>query len=446
MRGICSNVWFTRIWTIQELLLASSAVFQIGHTECPTSALHNYLIIAETFTQFHSPELYRFQMRNRALEVLCPKLLKGSKAFYSHTSFKGRSVESDGTELLAMLWRLAGISDATDSRDKVYGMCGLLENILSDKDGLPKVDYNKSLAEILEDATRRLIVLTKSLWPLEIIAHLDRGPSDLPSWVPDLCDPATISMQWQPSVFRHVSTDIKLNIPDISKLKTKLDETMQRRGVSRPSIAEMDFPTDIEPGRLPVKAKYLADIVEVYTRMPMVSEILDRDLDRTACLSEWTTVAVGLDESQPSALIPTGGYLNTLQHLTPGLDYIRERHEARESDGSSQNEDKPRRIQPTDAYDGAVLFRTSCGLLGLCKGNVCSGDKVWQLAGGRYPFVLHRESLPKLPAWWNWSLWPREKVYNLVGIADLQGLESEHRKFVWSEKHNEKHFHDIVLV
>lgn len=447
VRRICSNVWFTRIWTIQELLLASSAVFQIGHTECPTAMLFNYLIIAETFAHSESPELQRFQMRNRALETLHPEVSEGKSVFSTHIQRRGRSPETDSTELLAMCWQLAGLSDATDPRDKVYGMCGLLQSILPKEATLPEVDYNKPITQIFEDATRALICSTKSLLPLEVIVHRNDEPNDLPSWVPDLRDPTGIRTDWQPSVWRHVSNDTKINIPDYSKLQQKLRERQKALGSSKPvPSAEMVIPEKQEPRQLPVKAKYLAEVVEVYTRMPNVSKgAPDGYLLRRTCLSEWTAVAFGLEESQPAEQMPPGGYLNSLENLTPALKHIREMNDSLASSSSNGPMKETRRDQSIDVYDGAVLFRTSCGLLGLCKGHVRVGDRVWQLAGGRYPFVLHRESPPGQSMWARWSVWPQDKVYRLVGTADVPGLESEDRQIVWG-KYYEKFFHDIVLV
>ncbi|UPK98931.1 hypothetical protein LCI18_009866 [Fusarium solani-melongenae] len=444
VRRICSNLWFTRIWTMQELLMASSPVFQIGHAECPTAALYSYLIVAETFAHTVSRELHRFQLRNRALEVLQPQSSWGNNAWYKHLSFSRGCAETDHTEMLVMLWHLACLSDATDPRDKVYGMCGLLQAIFPKDATLPEVDYNKPIAQVFEEATRCLIRLTKSLWPLEMIAHPSGQyeSSNLPSWVPDLRDSAAIDIDWQPSVRRHVASDTKMNIPEKSKIERKLKEHMREKGVSKlVTDAEMVMSTMEEPGRLPVKAKYLAEVAEVYERMPIAgSEMaeLDGDLLRTACLSEWTAVAAGIQESRPSEM-PPDGYFKALENLTPGLNYIREKHKHPVASSSEES----RRSQLPHVYDGAVLFRTSCGLLGLCKGHVRPGDRVWQLAGGRYPFVLHRE-LEFLPG--RWSLWPRDKVYQLVGIADVHGIESEDRQMAWRKDHVEKHFHDIVLV
>ncbi|KAJ4179079.1 hypothetical protein NW759_017312 [Fusarium solani] len=282
--------------------------------------LYSYVIVAETFAHSESPELQRFQMRNRALETLHPQASKGTMAL-ADIRRRTRSAETDSTELLAMFWQLAGLSDATDSRDKVYGMCGLLQSILPKEATLPEVNYNKPIAQIFEDATRCLIWSTKSLFPLEIIVRPNDQPNDLPSWVPDLRDPAAIGTDWQPSVWRHVSSDTKMNIPDYSKLEKKLLERQIARGTSKSVLnAEMVMPEKQEPGQLPLKAKYLAEVAEVYIRMLTPGrETLGGDLLRTACLSEWTAVAFGLEESQSAEQLAPGGYLMALEQLTPAL-------------------------------------------------------------------------------------------------------------------------------
>ncbi|KAJ3535607.1 hypothetical protein NM208_g7070 [Fusarium decemcellulare] len=55
---------------------------------------------------------------------------------------------------------------------------------------------------------------------------------------------------------------------------------------------------------------------------------------RTSCLSEWTAVAAGLEESQPSEM-PPDSYFQVLEHLMPGLNYIHEKHKNPETSSSS---------------------------------------------------------------------------------------------------------------
>lgn len=445
MRRICCNVWFTRIWTIQELLLATSAVFQVGHAECPAGALYNFVLIAETFAQSAPPELRRFQMRNRALEILHPEASRlNSRSFMADYVVTGYCAENDPVELLTMLWQLSALSDASDSRDKVYGMCGLLQTIFTREASLPEVDYNSSTADILEDATRCLISSTKSLWPLEIIARPSGTSAGLPSWVPDLCDASAISTNWQPRLRRVVSSDAKMNFPVIKK-NTEFEEWKRkrqgRRGVS-PRRAEMVVPVQGGPGRLLLRGKYLAVVDEVYARMPTAGTTdIDGDRLRAACLSEWAAVAAGLDESRPD--MPPDDCLEALERLTPALNFMRRDKDSLPSTTSLPRETwnelrVPGPSMPQDVYDGAVLFRTACGLLGLCKGDIRRHDSVWQLAGGRFPFILHLEPLVPRQL--------QDEVHRLVGIADIHGLESEDRQTSWAKEHVEDHFQDIELV
>ncbi|CAK1362829.1 unnamed protein product [Cercospora beticola] len=67
---------------------------------------------------------------------------------------------------------------ATDPRDKVYGMLGLLPGSL---DLSP--DYTKPVSEVYTDLTVELIKATQDL---EILHVACSGSADLPSWVPDL--------------------------------------------------------------------------------------------------------------------------------------------------------------------------------------------------------------------------------------------------------------------
>ncbi|KAH7161701.1 heterokaryon incompatibility protein-domain-containing protein, partial [Dactylonectria macrodidyma] len=165
--ALCTNEWFSRMWTIQEFLLSKSAVFLMGKTKCPALALYTYYRFGKDLVKRTDLEHYR--MRNSLL-ALSPISVEGD-------AFKN---------FMFMLIQLAGLNKATDARDKVYGMIAFLEHKSAGLQ-LPDVDYNKTLAEVYESFTRSLIAATKSLWPLEILNDLSQQePNGLPSWVLDL--------------------------------------------------------------------------------------------------------------------------------------------------------------------------------------------------------------------------------------------------------------------
>lgn len=459
---MCSNVWFTRIWTIQELVLATTAVFQIGHTECPATALYSYQIIAQALSKEELDTSIRFSMRSRLMEILQPGNAE-SKAFMSDTETLGRSPEKDEAELLSLAWRLACLSDSSEPRDKIYGMFGLLQHLTGTKKVvLPEVDYKKAIEQIFEETTRNLIWQHQSLWPLEIIARSrsSRGQGndsyDLPSWVPDLRDPSTICIDWRPGIYRDIARDKVLHPRKPTKLEKQLEERLRQKNpelydkkskLGHPEHRTEGLITDA-PGRLPVQASFLAEVEEVFARMPAVGMgAPDEDFIRTETLSQWTAIATSLEDSEPAGQTPPGGFIRALCILTPSLNYLRDHHSGSESEKKESQRFTAGNRQPRDAHDGAVLFRTRCGLLGLCKGRVRRGDMVWQLAGGRYPFVLHRTRVrPKQSVFSSWSVDTREKLYRLVGIADLHGLDDENRKMRWCKDYQQQRFHDITLI
>jgi hypothetical protein len=140
-------------------------------------------------------------------------------------------------------------------------------------------------------------------------------------------------------------------------------------------------------------------------------------------------------------LKPSAGYIEALNYLTPGLSSLHQ-------NPACDEQSRPSHHNKAE-YDGAALFRTSCGLPGLCKGDIRPHDKVFQLAGGRYPFVLHHE-YPHGQSWWYafwlwlwcWQ-WDRGNDYRLIGIADLHGLKE---KTAWSEDYVEGDFHNITII
>jgi hypothetical protein len=404
---------------MQELFLAKSATFLIGRSECPSSALYTYFILGDALMRSDSRERRLFRMRSIALEMLAEP---GAKAgwWYSKVTKLDVSPNEEADDLLSLLLHIAAFNDATDVRDKVYGMVALLDDVF-DEVAVPKVDYSKPLARVFEEFAYCMVRTTNTLWPLELV--LRSKADDLPSWVPDLRDPTAVSMTaWWSGVQRPVPHD-----------------------------TEMELPESGDPGRLPVKARYLARVVEVYARIPTFDIGADADSQRTDYLSKWTAITADLDgQAGASSSSPVGYYATALQKLTPFLNYIRDRHTPLKKEDPRPKrpkrsfferrdplEKRPLRPQDVvrsrfdDQYDGAALFFTECGLLGLCKGDVRPNDKVCQLAGGRYPFILRQVG---------------RSDFRLVSITDVYGLDSPDRERFWRNEIVGEELTEIALV
>jgi len=87
---------------------------------------------------------------------------------------------------------------ATDARDKIYGLLGLLPEIFN---MLP--DYDKSVREVYCEATVQLIERMKNLAVLLQACSNDPG---LPSWVPDFSKPSRL-----PDGLARLGTDFNVN-------------------------------------------------------------------------------------------------------------------------------------------------------------------------------------------------------------------------------------------
>ncbi|CAG9955720.1 unnamed protein product [Clonostachys rosea f. rosea IK726] len=84
----------------------------------------------------------RFQMRVRTLEILQPEAAK-SKALLSKVTQYG---QTNSTELLSMILKIASLSEASSSRDKIYGILGLLQ--IFTEAPFPPVDYTRDDTQI----------------------------------------------------------------------------------------------------------------------------------------------------------------------------------------------------------------------------------------------------------------------------------------------------------
>ncbi|KAJ1324617.1 HET domain-containing protein [Microdochium nivale] len=218
---ICQSDWFKRIWTVQEYLLAEHAVFMIGRNECPTSQLYTYFIIGEALLGSDSPSRRLFRLRSILIEDMAEarfananpesesedseasdsednlqenptaksdrqhrrmmKQMDRKKAPKSHwysnvSSISNRPPGGDLFHILSQILLMASMSEATDPRDKVYGISAFITSLHDDME-VPTVDYTRSIAETYEDFAVCMMRSTEGLWVLEHIVEPSREES-----------------------------------------------------------------------------------------------------------------------------------------------------------------------------------------------------------------------------------------------------------------------------
>lgn len=175
LRKLFDNRWFTRIWCVQEIGFAQSGVLMLGAME---PIPWEWLAVVTAWYKAHD-------LNSSNL----PSKMKGVMYYYALYMFIGVQVDGhEGAEaLVAALWRFHPFQ-ATDPRDKVYGLMGLLR-----KGGIKvplEVRYvDTSVADVYASVAMALINERRDLKILAFIHHtsadIDTELSDgMPSWVP----------------------------------------------------------------------------------------------------------------------------------------------------------------------------------------------------------------------------------------------------------------------
>ncbi|KAJ3456762.1 hypothetical protein MRS44_016785 [Fusarium solani] len=391
---VVSNPWFLRIWTIQEFLLSRSAVFMMGHLQCPSLSLFTYFCFGKRLTG--RADMAHFRMRNTLINMIPP-----STNDHYFVSF------------MVLVIQLSALNNATDPRDKVYGVLAFLKSRWPELD-LPVVDYSLSVETVYEQFTMFLINTTKRLWPLEItVGSSSPGSHSSVSWVLDLSNP------------------------------------------------------DKDAGQLRVRAKRIGAITQMSTRMPwdpISCSIPPKELDqeRSQCLGDWTAFVTDIDMNHDQGKSPYlfhhmlrpqrfGGFpqseeiepapdpnYRALRVMTNGLNYLRVRQQAEDdvsiasstnpwdSEGKIEKKKRKKRKEkkkeaektPSTFEDDArrldrcVLFLTSRGNLATSPGDVRVGDRICAIEGSNSEFIVRRKG----------------RGYQLVGRATVYRYESQKAK------------------
>ncbi|OCK78539.1 hypothetical protein K432DRAFT_394682 [Lepidopterella palustris CBS 459.81] len=185
LAAIFQRQWFKRLWIVQETILSKQLLVYCGPHEFYWNDL---AIIAQALCARYEalgyPTCATFILPEDAavgIEFNLVKLLQWREASATHSSTLS-SLES----LLYDTWTFS----ATDPRDKIYGLYGLLALYQPHTRSTWIPDYSKSISQCFAETIKRIIQETGDLRILSTIhdATVRRLPS-LPTWVPDLSVP-----------------------------------------------------------------------------------------------------------------------------------------------------------------------------------------------------------------------------------------------------------------
>ncbi|KAK4171220.1 heterokaryon incompatibility protein-domain-containing protein [Triangularia setosa] len=166
LTGFLSRKWWSRIWTVQEFVVPESVSFWCGMGEASREAVSLSICMADICTSAGVKENPAFTLANNR---------RRAWSLYK----VGRKQELTLTLLASAAY--FSCMDATDDRDRLYGLIGLATAQSS-----LRVDYTKKAAEVYLQFTKSFIEDHKSL-DIICFAATYSAPSGtpVPSWVPD---------------------------------------------------------------------------------------------------------------------------------------------------------------------------------------------------------------------------------------------------------------------
>ncbi|KAI6753909.1 hypothetical protein HG530_013085 [Fusarium avenaceum] len=190
--ALFATPWWTRVWTVQEFILAQDVRFQCGQRlmSCKTLqqgiknlASHERTCCwAERRPEDGYPRGYLDypSKANSGLTLYTAALRMTNLISILNTD------PSEAQDLLGVI-SLFRTRHCSDARDRVFGLSGLRLQTSKVKDTLP-ADYTMSTATVYRNLAMMLIEKSQSL---DVLSHVLHGPSlqkrttGLPSWVPD---------------------------------------------------------------------------------------------------------------------------------------------------------------------------------------------------------------------------------------------------------------------
>lgn len=166
LRAFFGSPWFTRIWCVQEIVLARKAVVLFGYNEelswrtVGTGA--EWLFEEKYLAEIRDPDLCGIRV-DGAYNMFNSKMYRENELLLALTDFRHCA--------------------STDPRDKVYALLGIVRW----DSGVPplEIDYQKSVREVYIDAATAILRSSNDLSLLSAVqSRAAETPLFLPTWVP----------------------------------------------------------------------------------------------------------------------------------------------------------------------------------------------------------------------------------------------------------------------
>ncbi|KAI3572422.1 heterokaryon incompatibility protein-domain-containing protein [Fusarium oxysporum f. sp. albedinis] len=475
--------WLARVWIIQEVSLTEDVVVLCNgkYTRFDCVGLTATFLHYSGFFQsvlnlvprdrpgiYFRGDIYIFQAeRIQLLREWCKgerSLWVGVLSMIDFEAGLGKDhAKSSSMLLLRLLFSTFGLQ-ATDRRDSIYGLGGILKHMAAEEGlTLPsefEPNYDIDIKDLLLDVACKIIETTDSLIFLSLVKEPSlRETPELPSWAPDF--PPIMHNSVHGPQFRSIGTvNASKHVPHATREHPfSIDgETLYVSGIRLGAIQKLgEEYIDAVRGRLNLLGDILLSMDKIYpyTKQP-ADEVLWRtliwdtdftyrpsklirieDFQRTILSQIVHALAVGYraeeskagGEASVTASIQSMTYLDDIaakfpSSIFPSVELLNSAcvdrglitREGKDlNDGELQNLQKlpPRQSMPPDNLMASTWgdrrpFLTDMGYLGMGYVSSEVGDELWIVSGCPTPMILRKTGLKK-------------NEYSLIGETYVHG-------------------------
>ncbi|OCL07959.1 HET-domain-containing protein [Glonium stellatum] len=398
LQAFISRPWFSRIWVIQEVVVAEKALVICGKDTLPWYIIRNaaQVMMSASFPEEAggrrwmnivaingAADMHKDRDSEDEDAVHPSARLHAPKALAQLPYQAGQIyVARQNHHPLLNLLAATLHTDATNPRDKIYGLFGIVESLSGAVPPIP-VDYEMPVRDLYRDVTRFLIKEDLTLVVFQMHG-LTRKLLDLPSWAIDWSVVKNFgSMIMSFSVAEALSEEVNQASVVESSDPDELILDMKRIGiVSRTGMAVVRDPqVDVMMRSMEVALK---DWVDAIVGLP---EIKPAESSETKVESFWRTIIANQNGSKDEPPEDYGLYF-AIWATRMGLgDLVTEILEGRRELIDAKDVDR----YVSDAVwmcTDRRLCVTDTGSLCLAPATTKEGDTLVFFPGGGTPFVL----------------------------------------------------------
>lgn len=184
IEDVLSRPWFERMWTLQELLLASHATALCGSKSMEWDAFCEAMTLIEASFAPSSKGSRNFINCYYARSDFKELISENTDIQAMPSGAGGKDAAGENRKDLSTIIYHTRIRHATDPKDKIFALYGVSQKLGKT---LPIPDYTASIPIVYAKATAEIMRQDNSLWSLDNVWSKYRR-QDLPSWVPDWSD------------------------------------------------------------------------------------------------------------------------------------------------------------------------------------------------------------------------------------------------------------------